>query len=93
MGSVTAELARSSTAARPTGATEPTKPTKAGAGGRPRRGVSYARVHITLAEDLAQYVNDAWRTHRRSDGSYASGPSGFIEDLVARHKAAAEETR
>jgi hypothetical protein len=90
MGSVTAELARPA-ASRATGATEPTKPTKAGAGGRPRRAASYARVHITLAEDLAQYVNDAWRTHRRSDGTFASGPSGFIEDLVARHKAGTQE--
>lgn len=92
MGSITAELARpaapaSSRATTSTDATSATKPTKPN--GRPKR-TPFVKLHVTIDEQLADYVNEAWRTHRTIDGSFVNGPSAFLEDLVARHRAASD---
>jgi len=68
----------------PTTATEPTERGKPKMGGRPPR-APYARLHITIDRRLADNIADAWRTHKRLDGSPCDGPSHFLEDLAARH--------
>jgi hypothetical protein len=92
MGSITAELARGSGASRATAPTDATEPTKPNVGGRPKRAGGYSRLHITLDPELANYINEAWRTHRRTDGSYVNGPSGFVEDILVRYRAANEKS-
>lgn len=72
---------------KPTNTTTAMKPTKSGkpkTGGRPPR-APYARLHITIDRKLADKISDAWRTHKRLDGSPCDGPSHFLEDLAARH--------
>jgi hypothetical protein len=64
--------------------TKPTKIIKPKVGGRPPR-TPYARLHITIDRGLADNIADAWRTHKRLDGSPCDGPSHFLEDLTARH--------
>jgi len=54
--------------------------------GRPPRKTAYERLHVILSEELLEYLKAAWRTHRRPDGSFASGPSQFVEDLIAQHR-------
>jgi len=79
----------------PTTATKTTESRKPKVGGRPPR-APYARLHITIDRGLADNIADAWRTHRRLNGSPCDGPSHFLEDLAARHfapqKRAAPET-
>jgi len=43
-------------------------------------------MHLALEEKLASYLDRAWRTHERPDGTLASGPADFIEDLLAEHR-------
>jgi hypothetical protein len=43
-------------------------------------------MHIALDEKLADYLNRAWRTHERPDGTLAAGPADLIEDLLAEHR-------
>jgi uncharacterized protein (DUF4415 family) len=103
MGSITAELVRGNGSARetesrkstdsisPTSATEATSATKRG--GRPRRSRPAVKVHLSIDADLVDYMEQAWRAHRRKDGSYVKGPSGFVEDLLTSHRAAAAPKR
>lgn len=54
-------------------------------GGRPKKPPS-KRMHVSIEERLAAYLNRAWRTHERPDGSLADGPSDLIEDLLSAHR-------
>jgi hypothetical protein len=45
------------------------------------------RRTFTLNRDLSAYVDRAWRRYPASDGTYAKGVSGFIETLIAEHRA------
>jgi len=56
------------------------------------------KVTLYLPVALVQHTNKRWRTWKLLNGDFASGPSAFVADLVARHrdldselKAAAEE--
>jgi len=54
--------------------------------GRPRRPGGIKRINLVLSEELHDYAMAAWRTYRKKSGEFANGPSGFIEDLVRRHR-------
>lgn len=85
LGSIVTQLTRPKEATLSTKRDKPTKPTESTkATGRPRRS-PYVRVHLTLDETVAHQLEEAWRTHRRPDGSLASGPSAFVEDLISAH--------
>jgi len=66
----------------PAATVEPAIPSK---GGRPK-GPPSKRMHLSIEEGLAAYLNRAWRTHERPDGSLAAGPADLIEDLLAEHR-------
>jgi len=53
--------------------------------GRPK-GPPSRRMHLAIDEKLAVYLNRAWRTHERPDGTLASGPADLVEDLLAEHR-------
>jgi hypothetical protein len=53
--------------------------------GRPK-GPPSRRMHLAIDETLAVYLNRAWRTHERPDGTLASGPADLVEDLLAEHR-------
>jgi hypothetical protein len=53
--------------------------------GRPK-GPPSRRMHLAIDEKLAAYLNRAWRTHERPDGTLASGPADLVEDLLAEHR-------
>lgn len=83
MGAIAAELANPT---KPKGVNAPTKPQESNFGGRPRRDVT--RMHVSIDRELANYLERAWRAHERPDGSLASGPSAFVEDLLTAHREA-----
>ena len=68
-------------AASPVSQPSPTSPR----GGRPK-GPPSKRMHLSIEEGLANYLNRAWRTHERADGSLAGGPADLVEDLLAEHR-------
>jgi hypothetical protein len=53
--------------------------------GRPK-GPPSRRMHLAIDEKIAAYLNRAWRTHERPDGTLASGPADLVEDLLAEHR-------
>jgi len=54
--------------------------------GRPRRTEKTNRMTLILSEEMAVYLEDAWRIHRRANGKYVNGPSAFIEELLKAHR-------
>lgn len=68
-------------AASPVSQPSPTSPR----GGRPK-GPPSKRMHLSIEEGLANYLNRAWRMHERADGSLAGGPADLVEDLLAEHR-------
>ena len=54
---------------------------------------AFRRMHLSIAEELADYLEVAWRTHRRPDGALARTASQFVEDLIAAHRAKAGTRR
>jgi hypothetical protein len=90
MGSVVASLTKPQTGTQREERTERkehTELTERHPGGRPRRTNVVTRLHLVVDSEIVQYLEGAWRVHRRPDGSFASGQSAFIEDLIAEHRA------
>jgi hypothetical protein len=54
--------------------------------GRPRRAEKTHRMTLVLSDEMSEYLNSAWRTHRRANGQYVNGPSAFIEELLRTHR-------
>jgi hypothetical protein len=61
------------------------KPGAKPVGGRPPLGRDTVRMHITLDREIAAFLAEAWH-ERRPDGSFYSGPSALIEDLIRQHR-------
>jgi hypothetical protein len=57
------------------------------AGPRPRR-TNYVRIHVTMDTALANFVDVRWRTYRLKNGQLAPNASAYLQDLVARDRAA-----
>jgi hypothetical protein len=57
------------------------------AGPRPRR-TNYVRIHVTMDTTLANFVDVRWRTYRLKNGQLAPNASAYLQDLVARDRAA-----
>ncbi len=56
-------------------------------GPRPRR-TNYVRIHVTMDTALANFVDVRWRTYRLQNGQLAPNASAYLQDLVARDRAA-----
>ena len=56
-------------------------------GPRPRR-TKYVRIHVTMDTALANFVDVRWRTYRLQNGQLAPNASAYLQDLVARDRAA-----
>ena len=56
-------------------------------GTRPRR-TNYVRIHVTMDTALANFVDVRWRTYRLQNGQLAPNASAYLQDLVARDRAA-----
>jgi hypothetical protein len=56
-------------------------------GPRPRR-TNYVRIHVTMDTALANFVDIRWRTYRLQNGQLAPNASAYLQDLVARDRAA-----
>jgi hypothetical protein len=91
MGSLAAAIAKPQTSTQRIERIERTEPTQRHPGGRPRRANPVTRLHLAVDSEIVDYLEGAWRVHRRPDGSYASGQSAFIEDLIAEHRAKNEK--
>jgi hypothetical protein len=86
-GSVAAGLVNGSS--QPTTRTVATKRTKAKSKpmGRPPRETPAKRIHLSIAEAVVEQLDEAWRYHRRPDGTLARNASQLVEDLVAAYHA------
>jgi hypothetical protein len=85
-------IQRSRSASAPTEVTQRIEPAPSygylsSSGPRPRR-TNYVRIHVTMDADLANFVDIRWRTYRLSNGRLAASASAYIEDLIARDRAA-----
>jgi len=80
LASIAAQLSQGTRHTKPNGKPNPPEAAK-NVGGRPRR-KPFVRLHLSVDEELTQYLEAAWHQHRLADGTWASGASAYVEDLL-----------